>query len=77
MADKKRNLMKLALGAASVGLAAAALAKGLPKLREKMMEKCMEKCKEMGGDASECCQQMMGKSAKAKPAKRRVRRKKK
>ena len=77
MAGKKGNLLKIALGAASVGLAAAALAKGLPKLRESMMKKCMEKCTEMGEDAPECCRQMAGKSAKAKPVKRRVRRKKK
>jgi len=39
MKNKKSNLFSIALGAASVGIAAAALAKGIPMLKDKLMAK--------------------------------------
>ena len=41
MKNKKSNLFSIALGAASVGIAAAALAKGIPLLKAKLMAKRM------------------------------------
>ncbi len=43
MKKTKLNLLPIAIGAASVGIAAAALAKGIPLLKEKLMKKRLEK----------------------------------
>ena len=48
MKSKKGNLITLALGAASVGIAAAALAKGIPLLRAKLLAKPVEKNQKSG-----------------------------
>lgn len=42
MKKKKINLFPIAIGAASVGIAAAALAKGIPLLKAKLMSKRLE-----------------------------------